>query len=380
MKARVGFVVEQVLGHVAYGTSLRRSLADRDDIECVWIGVPFAPGRLRNVPMMRGNWALRGSLRASRAISAAHREAPLDALFIHTQTISLFAGGHMERIPTLLSLDATPKNLDELAGPYTHSVGNARIERLKRAAYKRVMRRARHYTAWSQWAKDSLTNHYDVEASKITVVHPGTVLSDFPEPAPKPIRSGRPLRVLFVGGDFERKGGDLLLDVFDASLRGICELHLVTSAAIAPGEGVHVYAGLKPHSPELLKLYRDCDVFVLPTRGDCLAVVLGEAMASSLPILTTNVGAHAEAVEEGVNGYIIGVDDAVALRDRLQRLAAEPALVAAMGARSRAIGEDRFDMGKGANILGDILVRIAQASNETLAGRPSESVLTERSA
>lgn len=373
MKARVGFVVEQALGHVTYGMSLRRSLAERDDIDGVWIGVPFAPARLGAVPLVRSNWALRGSLRAARAISRAHDEAPLDALFVHTQTISLFAGGHMKRIPTLLSLDATPKNLDELAGPYTHRVGKGPIEHLKLAAYKRVMRHARHFTAWSQWAKQSLVDHYRVDANAVTVVHPGTVLSDFPEPAPRERRPDRPLQVLFVGGDFNRKGGDLLLDVFNASLPGTYELHLVTSAPIAASEGVRVYAGLQPQSAALLKLYQDCDVFVLPTRGDCLAVVLGEAMASSLPIITTDVGAHREAVHDGANGFLIHVDDRAALADRLRRLASDRTLLATMGARSRTLGEAAFDMGKGANILGDILVDIAHGTNQTLAGRPRET-------
>jgi len=372
--------VEQALGHVAYGMSLQRSLAARDDIEVEWIEVPYAPARLAAVPLLRSNWTLRGSLRAWQKIRQAHRAAPLDALFLHTQTISLFASGYMKRIPTLLSLDATPANLDELAGSYAHTVGKAPVERLKRAAHRRVMANARHFTTWSQWAKNSLAADYGVDASKITVVHPGTVLANYPDPSLRTVNTDRPLQVLFVGGDFARKGGDLLLDVYNRSLRGLCELHLVTSADIAPTEGVRVYSGLKPHSDELLKLYRECDVFVLPTRGDCLAVVLGEAMAACLPIITTGVGAHAEAVAEGESGYVIGVDDADALSERLLRLAGDRALVERMGRQSRRIGEERFDMARGANILGDILVRIARDNGETQPKGSAEHVWTERSA
>ncbi len=360
--------------------SLQRALAARDDIECVWLEVPYAPARLAAVPLLRNNWTLRGSLRARQMIRQAQREAPLDALFLHTQTISLFASGYMKRIPTLLSLDATPANLDELAGSYAHSVGNPAIERMKRAAHRRVMANARHFTTWSQWAKSSLAADYGVEASTITVVHPGTVLTNYPAPEMKAVNADRPLQVLFVGGDFARKGGDLLLDVYNRSLRGVCELHLVTGAEIAPADGVHVYRGLKPHSEELLKLYRECDVFVLPTRGDCLAVVLGEAMASCMPIVTTGVGAHAEAVVEGESGYVIDVDDADALSKRLRELAGNRQLVARMGQRSRQIGEERFDMMKGANILGDILVRIARDDGETQPKRSAEQLWTERSA
>lgn len=368
MKARVGFVIEQALGHVAYGMSLRNALAPRDDIEVVWIEVPYERRGLTRLPPF-GNWTVRGSLRARRLVARAHAERPLDALFLHTQTISLFSGGLMRRIPTLLSLDATPLNLDTLAGPYDHAVAPAPVERLKRSLQRRTWRYARAYTTWSQWAKDSLVRDYDVAARDVTVVHPGTMLANFPRRDPAPRDAARPLQVLFVGADLHRKGGDLLIDVC-GSLHGAVELHLVTKSVVPASPGVRVYHDVRPHSPELLALYRNADVFALPTRGDCLAVVLGEAMAASLPIVTTNVGAHAEAVEDGASGYVIPVDDAAALRDRLQRLAGDRALVARMGTRARAIAEERFDMAKGANTLGDILVRIATLGRAGVAPAP----------
>ncbi len=363
MKPRVAFVIEQALGHVAYGASLRRALARRDDIEPVWIDVPFAPRGAGRLPLVRNNWTVRGSLEAARRIRAEHRRNPLDAMFLHTQTISLFAGGLMRGIPTLLSLDATPRNLDQLAGAYAHAVSPAPIERLKRAAHRRVMRRAKHFTTWSRWAKESLVAEYGVDGSRVTVVHPGTSMDTFPprDEAARP--AGQPLRLLFVGGDFARKGGDLLLDVYRQSLHQTCELDLVTAAAVPSGDGVHVYNGLAPHSAELLDLYRNADVFVLPTRGDCLAVVMGEAMAASLPIITTTIGAHGEAVDDGASGYLINIDDANALRDRIQRLANDRAMCARRGSRSREIGELRFDMNRGAGQIADLLVTLASGGS-----------------
>ncbi|MGH7269276.1 MAG: glycosyltransferase family 4 protein, partial [Polyangiaceae bacterium] len=262
--------------------------------------------------------------------------------------------------PTLLSLDATPMNYDELASWYDHKVGSGPVERAKRMVHRTVMRQARAVTAWSQWTKDSLVRDYGVDPRAVSIVAPGTTLSNFPDPSARGPRRPGPVRVLFVGGDFRRKGGDLLLDVATQHLRGLVELHLVTSADIPSGEGVHVYRGVKPHSPDLLRLYADADVFVLPTRGDCMAVVLGEAMASSLPIVTTRVGAHAEAVREGESGFVIEAGDAVALKDRLERLAKDPALCARMGRASRRIGEERFDMSKNANRIADILLGLSR--------------------
>jgi glycosyltransferase involved in cell wall biosynthesis len=360
MKPHIGFVLEQALGHVAYGMSLRRSLRQRTDIECTWLEVPAELGGFRRLSAVGRNWTFRGSVRAWRSISEAHGSRPLDALMIHTPTISLFSGGHMRRIPTLLSLDATPANYDELAKSYGHRVHASPIEHAKRLAQRSVMRHAKWYTTWSQWAKESLEKDYGMDGRRVTILPPGTTISAFPDPRLRGARRPGPLRLLFVGGDFERKGGDLLLDVHRKHLQGACELHLVTGASVDMGEGVYVYNGLKPHSLQLLQLYADADVFVLPTRGDCLAVVLGEAMASGLPVITTRVGAHAEAVEEGRSGFVIEADDAAALRDRIERLARDPRLAARMGLRSREIAEERFDMDKNANRIADLLVDMAR--------------------
>src|SRR3954465_14827716 len=361
MIPRIGFALEQALGHVAYGQGLKQALGRRSDLDCEWLEVPFGRDGFGRVPAVGANWTLRGSLRAQRLVARAHQARPLRALFIHTQTIGLFSAGHMRRIPTLLSLDATPKNYDELAHFYGDSVHPDLVERAKLKLHAAVMRNAQRLTSWSQWAKDSLVRDYGVPADRITVIHPGTVLSNYPAPSERTPRRDGPLRVLFVGGDFERKGGDLLLEAVRGPLRDQIELHLVTSAPVAEGPGVHVYRGLKPHSKELLQRYAEADVFALPTRGDCLAVVLGEAMASGLPIITTRVGAHAEAVEDEVSGFLMQPDDRATLVDRLGRLARDRELGLRLGRRSREIGEDRFDMQKNADRIASMLLELAGA-------------------
>jgi glycosyltransferase involved in cell wall biosynthesis len=353
---RVGFLMEQALGHVAYGLGLREALARRTDLECVWLDIPFGPGRFGKLPLVGRNWTLRGSLRARRAGERASRGQPFDALFIHTQTIALFSASRMASVPTLLSLDATPLNYDELSHAYRDPIHAAPIERAKLWAHRTVMRNARRFTCWSEWAKASLVRDYEVAGEKVTVIHPGTVVSKFPDPSARARREGGPLRVLFVGGDFERKGGDLLLDVWRRELRDTVELHLVTSKTFPAEPNLFTYQGVKPYSPELLQLYAQSDVFVLPTRGDCLAMVLGEAMAACLPIITTRVGAHAEAVEDQGSGFLLDVDDARTLVERLKRLAADRELAFRMGQRARRIGEERFDMHKNANRIADLML------------------------
>src|ERR1041384_6244730 len=96
---RIGFAMEQTLGHVAYGLSLRAALSKRNDVECHWLDVSFSKDGFGRVPVVGSNWTVRGSLRAARAIARSHGELGLDALFVHTQTIGLFSGRLMSKIP-----------------------------------------------------------------------------------------------------------------------------------------------------------------------------------------------------------------------------------------------------------------------------------------
>ncbi|HLF79275.1 MAG TPA: glycosyltransferase family 4 protein [Dehalococcoidia bacterium] len=303
--------------------------------------VPFqAPGRIYNLPPFSLNWSLRGSLLARNMLSPAATSS-MDALFVHTLTVSLLASRAYERVPTVVSTDATPLNLDSVASAYSHRRQPEPVERFKLWLTRRVLQKAQGYVSWSQWAKDSLIRDYGVDGSKVEVITPGTDLELFGWQ--KQPRAKGKARILFVGGDFERKGGDLLLRVFRERLNGKAELHLVTGADVTPQDGVFVHRGLTANSPPLLELFRTADIFALPTRADCLAVVLGEAMASSLPIVTTSVGAHPEAVQDGKTGFVVPPDDATALGDALVNLVENPSRSRQMGEAGRAAAEERFD-------------------------------------
>src|SRR5581483_7359690 len=129
--ARVAFVMEQTLGHVTHARNLRAVLDRCSAIDPVWLPIPFeVHGPARLLPLYRGNWSVRASWRARRALRPV--AGSLDALFFHTQVTSLFSVDLMRRIPTVISLDATPLNYDEVGASYGHrAAGEGFLDRQK---------------------------------------------------------------------------------------------------------------------------------------------------------------------------------------------------------------------------------------------------------
>ncbi len=95
-----------------------------------------------------------------------------------------------------------------------------------------------------------------------------------------------------------------------------------------------IFAGFK-QKPELPHFYAVSDVFVFPTLGDPYGLVVDEAMACSLPIISTSsAGEIGDRIEEGINGYIVPPVDAEALAKRMLLLARDTELRRHMGGRS----------------------------------------------
>jgi glycosyltransferase involved in cell wall biosynthesis len=215
-------------------------------------------------------------------------------------------------------------------------------ETAKTAVNRRALLAAAALVTWSRLAADSLTADYGVPASRVHVIPPGVDLQRFypgAEAGPDQL-----VRILFVGGDFARKGGHDLL----AALQGLpeAELDVVTGGDVGPipaGVRCHVHRGLRPGNPKLLALYRRADVFALPSRGDCLPQVLAEAAASGLPLVATASGAMDEVVRDGVNGFLVPVAAPADLRLALRRLVESRDLRRAMGWESLEMARREHD-------------------------------------
>jgi glycosyltransferase involved in cell wall biosynthesis len=158
----------------------------------------------------------------------------------------------------------------------------------------------------------------------------------------------RPITFFFCGQMIERKGVDLLLLAFDRLIvNGIdARLLLVGREAelpkfmnlVSPPTRARVrYEGFQ--APECLPAYfARADVFVLPSRYDGWGVVVNQALATGIPIITTDaVGAGLDYVENGINGVKVKGGDVDALYAAMQSLAQDPEMARIWGIKSREI-------------------------------------------
>lgn len=358
---RVGFFVTQFLGHIAHGLRLQAKLAERVDIRPTWIPVyPMLDDRWSRIPVVKNNLTLLYGLRVRDELK--RHPGPFDAFFCHTQEAAILLGDYMKRVPTVLSLDATPISIDSLGEAYGHKTGSRLTERLKYQLVRKSFRNAAHLVTWSGWAKTSLVDDYGIAEERVAVIPPGIDAARWrigdAERAERQ-RSGAP-RVLFVGGDFERKGGADLLQC--ARLLKDATFDIVTrdkpdTAGLA---NVRIHNNVAADTGELLNFYRDASIFVLPTLGDVFSLSVLEAMAMRLPVVTTDVGAIRDLVVDGETAIVIPPKSPQALHAAIAQLLNDPERRLRMGNAARQRVEQLFDAEKTYGKLLELIATIAR--------------------
>src|SRR5882724_8375347 len=357
-----GFLLEQALGHATHAKNLLTNVALDPEVHAHWGLIDFeATGIAGRIPFYRSNWTVRAGARARREVACMNRQTRLDALFFHTQVPAILAQRWLRKIPGIVSLDATPLQYDELGAFFKHEQGPAWLEALKWRLNRDCFRSARRLVAWSEWTKLGLVQEYGVPADKIAVIPPGVNVREWRRQTPR-VAHADPVKILFVGADLERKGGLVLLEAFRALRHLGLELHLVTKDHLPPEPGVFIYNNFQANSQALKDLYHTCNIFALPTFGDCLPMVLSEAAASGMAIISTNVAAIPEIVRNGETGLTVPVGDAVSLTQALRDLATNPAFRMLLGERAMAHASRHYDAPTNASRLLGLLKAEANAA------------------
>lgn len=364
-KLRATFVMEQHLGHQSFYENLRRATLRQNIVDSLWVPISYrdstplwdrVPG-----PLFRVRNAVIGRTQVRRGLTARDAEV----LFFNTQVPAALGGRSIRHCPYVVCTDMTPRQFDDMSVQYDHSAdGSGPVSQLKHRINTQLFRHAAKVVAWSTWVRDSLIDDYGVSPDSIEVIAPGVDLSLW-RAGPDRTTSG-PLRILFVGGDLDRKGGQDLLAAFAQLEVGTAEVHMVTRSPVPnPAPGVIVHSNLTPNAPELIQLYADSDVFVLPSHAEAFGIAAAEAAASGLPVIATRIGGLIDIVDHGTTGYLIDTGDVDELAALLRTLQAQPELCRRLGAAGRMRAERLFDSDKNAERIAEVL-----ASASTVPTRP----------
>lgn len=218
-----------------------------------------------------------------------------------------------------------------------------------RAREADVYRNAALIFTMSDFLRQSFVSDFGVRPEKVHTVYAGLNLDVSRVPYPRPARPQRDPTILFVGRQFERKGGDVLLAAFR---RVRSELPTAKLVIIGPPSldvsdpGVVMLGFLDKSTPAgwdaLSRAYEGADVFCLPTRFEPFGIAFLEAMFFGVPCIGTNAWAIPEIVADGETGYLVPVDDVDALADKLMVLLRNPERARAMGSAGRQRAESHF--------------------------------------
>ena len=312
----------------------------------------FRPRRERWVERFyKSNLAV--ALRSRRARSGIAAQG--SAADVVLQTHALFETSDPR---TVLYVDCTHRQSMEQWPAWNPLRGRALDRWLARE--HRQYHDAAHIFAFYQGTADSLVHQYGVPAERVSVVGAGVNFERLPVLRD---RHTGPPTVLFVGNDFERKGGPQLLAAFELLRRRIPEarLRLVGTPTRLPAQAGVEQLGRVQGREALSALYAEADVFCLPSVYDPFPGVLLEAMAHGLPCVVTPTCGIPEIVEDGVTALSVARDESVvvALAAALERLLLDPATATRMGREGRRRVEERFTWAHVADRMAPVLERLA---------------------
>lgn len=172
----------------------------------------------------------------------------------------------------------------------------------------------------ASWAANSAINDYNIPAEKVEIIPFGSnVNNNLTESDIVTLNQNKDkekIRLLFIGADWEKKGGDLLLKIFDElrALSDIYDLDIVGSAPekIPNIKGVTFHGFLnksnESDSQKLESLFESSHYFLLPTKAEAFGIVFCEANSYGLPAFGSNLGGIVDIIKDSVNGELIDIE------------------------------------------------------------------------
>jgi glycosyltransferase involved in cell wall biosynthesis len=192
-----------------------------------------------------------------------------------------------------------------------------------------------------------------IDAARVQTIYNGLNLADW-DAVPKPAKNPGEFLVTTVGNIRRVKGHDVFIRAAAAIVQQIPKVSFsIAGDVLEPGyfrelqtlvreldlvDHVRFDGGVT----NLRQHLAAADIFVLPSRSEGFSNAIIEAMASSLPVVATDVGGNAEAVKDGINGFLVPPEDPDALSAAILRLLSDPFQAKSMGAAGRNLVAEKF--------------------------------------
>lgn len=162
----------------------------------------------------------------------------------------------------------------------------------------------------SEWVRQLIINNMGISPDKVHNVGAGINL-DYDRIKNEKKNNNK---ILFVGKDFYRKGGDIVVKSFQMLKREMPDAELYIAGPdkrpeeidVAP-EGIH-FLGLLSYK-EVTEYFNKCDIFCMPSRFEAFGLVFIEALVSGLPCIVNNDFFMKEIIQDGKNGYVISIEE-----------------------------------------------------------------------
>jgi glycosyltransferase involved in cell wall biosynthesis len=221
--------------------------------------------------------------------------------------------------------------------------------------------------AYSRDVWNLLQLKYDLDADRVAYIPNGVEPRFF---VPRRYEAGEKLRLLYAGTWLDQRGIFYLRDALRNLAPRIPGLTLTIAGAGVPAEELFRFFGkdLAPHivvrpvvpSESMQELYAGHDIFVFPSLMEGLPSVLLEAMASGMPVITTETCGMPDVVENDFNGLLIPPADAAALGEAILRLAHSAELRQKLGQAARE-SMQRYTWERAAGMLEALFRRVLTA-------------------
>lgn len=229
----------------------------------------------------------------------------------------------------------------------------------------------------SDWAANYVKNNYVIDSKLINVIPFGANIDGVPEILKQSKTFEGTLNLLFLGKQWERKGGDIVLKATRLLKSKGFNVTLTICGCVPPTpineDYIEVYKFLNKNNEEeyvqFLNIMANSHLLFLPTKADCTPIVFCEANAFGIPILSRDTGGVSSIVKNNINGVLLSESaQAEEYCLKMEELISQPNKLLKMSKNGRRLYEDELNWSSWGDSMQEIILKITKYNNDIKEG------------